>query len=215
MRLALMFTILILAGFLAWRLYADRTGKQLRSSDGPLSPEERADVHAALAAKGKDPWIMRNKGIGAVSLKSGGLLTETFDYLDAFEAHTALTIHDEKPLFTDDYDQQDGKADAISGDLERHLLNTLPFPFRAISGENRVDVVTLADGGNTAYVFVVDKERGRFLVPLQDHGVFYYDVPEVLRTLEAFLGARSDTLAPLIWLERDDGFFMFVIQHTR
>ena len=43
---------------------------------------------------------------------------------------------------------------------------------------------------------------------------FYYRLPDVLRTLEDFL-AGQPALANVIWLERGENFFMFVVQRKK
>ncbi|SBW04578.1 conserved hypothetical protein [uncultured delta proteobacterium] len=189
---------------------ARKPGSDFTGFPGPLSKEERRAVNEALEAKGKLPWIMREKGTGALTFKGGGMLTENFDFLDAYEARTSLDIRDEKPVFDDDYANQQGKADTLSRLLERHLAASLPFPFKALAGESRVDVVTLADYGNTAYVFIVNKTPGNFVIRI-DKGHFYYDVPTVLKTLEAFIDGNPP-MDRVIWVERDTNFFMFVVQ---
>lgn len=78
-------------------------------------------------------------------------------------------------------------------------------------GSNRVDVVTLADYGNTAYVFMVDKNLDNFIRQAKGDKSFYYDLPAVLLTLESFV-KKHPRMEEVIWLERDDAFFMFVIQ---
>ena len=56
---------------------------------------------------------------------------------------------------------------------------------------------------------------GRELAAISPDGKhFYYKIPDVLRTLEGFLATRPE-LAKVIWLERGDNFFMFVLQHKK
>lgn len=194
----------------AWDAGIDRVLQQLPIR-GPLGKEKRQAVNAALKARGRLPWLLRDKGMGVVTYKDGRMLRETSDYLDAYEAETAFDLRDEKPLFDDDYANQRGKADALSRALEQYLAEHLPYPFKALAGEGRVDVVTLADYGNRAYVFIVNKASDNFVIPVQGTEWFHYDVPRVLRALEGFVKAHP-RMDEVIWLERDTGFFMFVVQ---
>lgn len=184
---------------------------RLLESNSPFPSDERKAITDALKAKGKLPWIMRDKGLGVLELKDGRVLPECFDYLDAYEARTAFDLRDEKPVFTEGYKDQEGKADGFSRALEYHLKDHLPFPFRAIAGRNKVDVVTLADYGNKAYVFVVDKTPGDFMRQTEGAQSFYYDLPTVLLAMESFV-KKHPRMEEVIWLEREDSFFMFVIQ---
>lgn len=68
-------------------------------------------------------------------------------------------------------------------------------------------------GGVTAYAFIIP--MGRELAAIApDHKHFYYKVPDVLRALEGFLATQPE-LAKVIWLERGDNFFMFVLQRKK
>lgn len=77
-----------------------------------------------------------------------------------------------------------------------------------------MDVVRLAEhGGVKAYVFVIP--MGVELAAMSPDGKhFYYRLPDVLRTLEDFL-AGQPALANVIWLERGENFFMFVVQRKK
>lgn len=214
MRIVLFALIGVVLGYLVWRhVLSGSSSGGASFTRGPLTPKQRRAVARALEAKGKEPWLAREKGVGAISLRGGGILRETFDYLNMYEAKTSFDIRDKKPLFTDDYAEQHGMADAFSLALEGHLRENMPFSFRGIAGVGRIDVVSLADYGNRAYAFVVDKEPGEFIVQEPEYGVFYYNVPLVLRTLEAFLQTQPQ-MDKVIWLERADTFFMFVIQKS-
>ena len=177
---------------------------------GLFSEERQREINEALAAKGKFPWMLREKGQAVLS-SNAGLVRETFDPLDAYEAETSFDIRDEKPVFDDDYANQQGKADALSRALEQHLKEHLSFPFKALAGEGKVDVVTLRDYGNKAYVFIVSKSSDNFVMRIEGQNIFYFDVPRVLQTLEEFVAAHP-RMDEVIWLERDTGFFMFVVQ---
>ncbi|WP_291434830.1 hypothetical protein [Desulfovibrio sp.] len=184
------------------------------SGDSAYPTANKADVEAKLRAKGKTPWIEREKGMGVMTLKNGGMLSEDFFPLDAYEAHSAVELRDDMPKFAPGYDNQKGKADDISRALENRLKKHLPFGFKALAGDGKVDVVKLAEhGGVKAYVFIIP--MGRELAAISPDGKhFYYKIPDVLRTLEGFLATRPE-LAKVIWLERGDNFFMFVLQHKK
>lgn len=174
----------------------------------------KADVEAKLRAKGKLPWIEREKGMGVVTLKSGGTLSEDFFPLDAYEAYSSVDLRDSMPKFASGYDNQKGKSDDIARALEAWLKKNLPMSFRSLAGEGRVDVVRLAQHGNVkAYVFIIP--MGAELAAVSPDGRhFYYKLPTVLRTLEGFM-ARQPALAKVIWLERAQNFFMFVVQRKK
>ncbi|WP_297849456.1 hypothetical protein [uncultured Desulfovibrio sp.] len=174
----------------------------------------KADVEAKLRAKGKSPWIEREKGMGVVTLKSGGTLSEDFFPLDAYEAYSTVDLRDSMPKFASGYKNQKDKTDDISRALEAWLKKNLPMSFRSLAGEGRVDVVRLAEHGNVkAYVFIIP--MGAELAAVSPDGRhFYYKLPTVLRTLENFL-AKEPALANIIWLERAQNFFMFVVQHKK
>ena len=222
MHILLLIVGIALIGFLLWLNFGGNsfpaTGgkidKDAQNTDGIfvlLSREKRREVNAALRQKGKAPWLERNKGVGVVDMGRGKLLTESLDCLDSYEARTTFDIRDEKPLFTEDYKNQTGKADDLSRALEQHLRKRLPFPFKALAGEGRVDVVTLADYGNKAYAFIVSKAPGEFIREIHGYRLFYYDVPRVFLALEEFVKAHPE-MDEVLWLERDTGFFMFVVQ---
>lgn len=197
----------------AWDEEVDRILEELPIL-GPLSKEERQAVNDALKARGRLPWMLRDKGMGVATIKGGGLLRETFDYLDRYEAETAIDLRDEKPVFDGGYANQRGREDAFSRALEQHLKEHLPYPFKALAGEGRVDVVTLEAHGNKAYVFIVSKTTDNFMIAVHGGGQFHYDVPKVLRTLEDFIRAHP-RMDEVIWLERETNFFMFVVQQRQ
>ena len=111
------------------------------SGDSAYPTANKADVEAKLRAKGKTPWIEREKGMGVMTLKNGGMLSEDFFPLDAYEAHSAVELRDDMPKFAPGYDNQKGKADDISRALENRLKKHLPFGFKALAGDGKVDVV--------------------------------------------------------------------------
>ncbi len=184
------------------------------SGNSAYPAADKAEVEAKLRAKGKTPWIEREKGMGVMTLKSGGTLSEDFFPLDAYEAYSSVDLRDDMPKFAPGYDNQKGKADDISRALEVRLKKNLSVGFRALAGESKVDVVRLAEhGGVKAYVFVIP--MGVELAAMSPDGKhFYYRLPDVLRTLEDFL-AGQPALANVIWLERGENFFMFVVQRKK
>ena len=174
----------------------------------PGTTPGQQSVREKLAAKNRIPWIERDRGMSLITLKNGETLRESFEMLDDYEAHASIELRAEKPLFSEGYADQHDKADALSRVLEVWLRRDLPYPFRALAGDHRVDVVRLEHYGNTAYVFIVTKRS--VIVPISGQR-FYYDVPRVLRELEAFIAAHPQ-MDPVIWLERDADIFMFVVQ---
>lgn len=206
------FLLFLISPFPASGADRDASGKNTLSDGYPSV--NKAEMEAKLRAKGKRPWIEREKGMGVVTLKNGGTLSEDFLPLDAYEAYSDVDLRDTMPKFAPGYGNQKGKADAVSRALENWLKKRLPFGFRALAGEGKVDVVKLEKyGGVKAYAFIIP--MGRELVAISpDHKHFYYEVPDVLRSLEGFL-ATQPKLAKIIWLERGDNFFMFVLQRKK
>lgn len=206
------FLLFLISPFPASGADRDASGKNTLSDGYPSV--NKAEMEAKLRAKGKRPWIEREKGMGVVTLKNGGTLSEDFLPLDAYEAYSDVDLRDTMPKFAPGYGNQKGKADAVSRALENWLKKRLPFGFRALAGEGKVDVVKLEKyGGVKAYAFIIP--MGRELVAISpDHKHFYYEVPDVLRSLEGFLATQPE-LAKIIWLERGDNFFMFVLQRKK
>ena len=206
------FLLFLISPFPASGANRDATDKNTLSDGYPSV--NKAEVEAKLRAKGKRPWIEREKGMGVVTLKNGGTLREDFLPLDAYEAYSDVDLRDTMPKFAPGYDNQKGKADAVSRALENWLKKRLPFGFKALAGDGKVDVVKLEKhGGVTAYAFIIP--MGRELAAIApDHKHFYYKVPDVLRALEGFLATQPE-LAKVIWLERGDNFFMFVLQRKK
>ena len=114
------------------------------------------------------------------------------------------------PKFAPGYDNQKGKADDISRALENRLKKHLPFGFKALAGDGKVDVVKLAEhGGVKAYVFIIP--MGRELAAISPDGKhFYYKIPTFCARWKA-KPPRPSLL--VIWPKRGDNFFMFVLQH--
>lgn len=187
----------------------------VRAADGSAYPAaDKAEVEAKLRARGKSPWIEREKGMGVVTLKSGGTLSEDFFPLDAYEAYSSVDLRDSMPKFAPGYDNQKGKADDISRALEGWLKKKLSIGFRGLAGEGRVDVVRLEEQGNVkAYVFIIPMSAELAAIS-PDGRHFYYKLPAVLRALEGFM-AKQPALANVIWLERGRNFFMFVLQRKK
>lgn len=206
------FLLFLISPFPASGADRDASGKNTLSDGYPSV--NKAEMEAKLRAKGKRPWIEREKGMGVVTLKNGGTLSEDFLPLDAYEAYSDVDLRDTMPKFAPGYNNQKGKADAVSRALENWLKKRLPFGFRALAGEGKVDVVKLEKyGGVKAYAFIIP--MGRELVAISpDHKHFYYEIPDVLRSLEGFLATQPE-LAKIIWLERGDNFFMFVLQRKK
>ena len=179
------FLLFLISPFPASGANRDASDKNTLSDGYPSV--NKAEVEAKLRAKGKRPWIEREKGMGVVTLKNGGTLREDFLPLDAYEAYSDVDLRDTKRL---------------------------PFGFKALAGDGKVDVVKLEKyGGVTAYAFIIP--MGRELAAIApDHKHFYYKVPDVLRALEGFLATQPE-LAKVIWLERGDNFFMFVLQRKK
>jgi len=181
---------------------------------GPAWADDKSEVRSLLAQKGKVPWLERDLGYGVASMEDGALLRENFDALDRYEAHTRFTIHDYMPDFAEGYSEdQEKKANALSRALEDHLRAEVPYPFKALAGDGKVDVVNLIEtGGREAYAFIIVKTEEGFVKTDRASGTFYYDVPLVMNALEKFVDLHPE-MDRTIWLSREgSSFFMFVIQ---
>ena len=138
---------------------------------------------------------------------------EDFTQLDKFIAQSPSKIIEEIPDFADGYKKQKGKLDATGKALIAHLKAQMPYPFKALAGESKVDVVTIKSSGRTAYVFIVVKTAPNFIKPMGP-GKFYYDLPGVLQTLNAFIATQKD-LESLIYVDKGSGYFAFAVQKKK
>lgn len=152
----------------------------------------------------------RDSGLDVLSI-GDELLVEDFARLGEYKRKSSFDIREEKPLFDDDYTEQNGRADGVSRALEEYLRQHLPFPFKALAGDGRADVVRLSDSGKKAYVFIVAKHSDGLAIRLGGQRRFYYDLPRILDVLACFVGERP-YMDRVIWMERGSGFFMFVVQ---
>lgn len=151
-------------------------------------------------------------GYGIVTLNDGAMLRENFELLDSYEAHSHFKIYDYKPLFQEGYDEQDNKSNSLSKALEEYLKSEIQYPFRALAGQDRVDVVNLLEGGNEAYVFIIIKSEDGFIKTQRSEGTFYYDVVSVMKALEKFVALHRE-MDEVIWLSREgSNFFMFIVK---
>lgn len=152
----------------------------------------------------------REDGLDVIQLKNGGMLTEDFRALDGYIAKSGCKIHESMPEFAEGYREQKGKETATSRALESYLKQRLPYAFKALAGENRVDVVTLQENGKSAYAFIITKMTDDFMVGIEGNR-FYYNIPEVLGVLESFIGEHQ-SLAREIWASKGSGYIMFIVQ---
>lgn len=214
MRFIILVTLLSVVVYFLWPTTSKIFASPAKQRDFfmPLTPEQRKEVDAMLARKGKERWLFRDKGYGVLTFReSDEIVRESFDYLDCHEALMGIPLHDKKPLFDDDYANQEGKSDHLSQALEVYLTKHIPFMFSSLAGDRRVDVVTLPEEHNAkAYVFIIRMNKD-FITFQGDFGRFYYEIPPVLQALEDFI-KNNQAMEPCIWLSRGEGFFMFVVQ---
>lgn len=149
----------------------------------------------------------------AFAAQGQSMNVEDFTQLDRFITQSPSKIIEEMPDFADGYKKQKGKLDATGKALIAHLKAQLPYPFKALAGENKVDVVTIKNTGRTAYVFIVVKTAPNFIKPMGP-GKFYYDLPGVLQTLNAFIATQKD-LESLIYVDKGNGYFAFAVQKKK
>ena len=149
----------------------------------------------------------------SVAAQGQNMNVEDYTQLDRFIAQSPSKIIEEMPDFADGYKKQKGKLDATGKALIAHLKAQLPYPFKALAGENKVDVVTIKNTGRTAYVLIVMKTSPNFIKPMGP-GKFYYDLPTVLQTLNAFIATQKD-LDNLIYVDKGNGYFAFAVQKKK
>lgn len=134
--------------------------------------------------------------------------------LDAYEAYSDVDLRDTMPKFARATTTMKAKADAVSRRSGKLAQKTPAFRFQG-SGRRRQGGRGQAGEVRRRQSLCLHHSHGpRAGRHCADHKHFYYKVPDVLRALEGFLATQPE-LAKVIWLERGDNFFMFVLQRKK